>query len=531
MGSSLLGGVLPYCGRAGAGPVALAADPTLVATGGSQGSLGAFGGNLYVHLTAAIDVQWLNLTALLNASGVEYVDADPSGVLVRDAGVIAVLASDHSLAWINSHGGAADGWIPLSVVHTLLGEYGNLMALSARTGSILVAERTVSEYDPADATMVVPARAELVDGDWFRICNGEAPDQYVDAEFQLTAGHVPTAGRTVVDLTDPERASSAEVNYAIVTTLTAAAPRLVFGPSGGPPGGNTFQAITFDGQAMTGTASATTVNQNHVATPQFALSAFVGGGDPLGLLYSLATRISDAFAVAGVLSVPGATPGGAGSVHNVVDLAAPSGRSLVVRALNQPADSDGDGPAVGLRGGDAAGPGDHAGGDVEIVPGAGSGSGTDGRLVLFDQRVSREQILALLDLLGNQGALRVATVLFAYADFQGVGVANVNTKVLADVLPESAIVMGGQLHTVDPFVGPGLVTALLTGGTAPGATYDADIAKTVNGMDPISGANVGESALNYASRGLSARLTTTGCEINDLTAGSARLTVYYRIGD
>ena len=44
------------------GAVTLGADPTITAHAGAQSSFGTFGGNLYVHLTASTDTNWLNLS-------------------------------------------------------------------------------------------------------------------------------------------------------------------------------------------------------------------------------------------------------------------------------------------------------------------------------------------------------------------------------------------------------------------------------------------------------------------------------------
>jgi hypothetical protein len=146
------------------------------------------------------------------------------------------------------------------------------------------ATTAVLESIPAVAGMTMPTKALLVDGDWFRICDGQSITTYVDFEFGVTPGHVPTPGRVLVDVSAASVVSALDVwNVFIPILLANTAITLRYGPF--PSGPNTASA-GIQQTLIEGSAGNTNVNEDNVVTAFFFLFDFWGGANPLQLLGS-----------------------------------------------------------------------------------------------------------------------------------------------------------------------------------------------------------------------------------------------------
>lgn len=77
--------------------ITLDANPTTTATASGMGQLGTYGGDLYIHVTAAADTKWLNLSTLqddLSTLAALVADATALGNLADDATALGALADD-----------------------------------------------------------------------------------------------------------------------------------------------------------------------------------------------------------------------------------------------------------------------------------------------------------------------------------------------------------------------------------------------------------------------------------------------------
>jgi hypothetical protein len=316
--------------------------------------------------------------------GAEIVDATPSGVLVRAAGTIVVLR-DRLHAWLNYAGTAAD-WVDLSSLG-LLGPYSDdLLILAAARVDILLATAHVLASVKARAVVSLPANLSNPPGnnDGYDFPTG-AGTETIRIEYQVDATYVATPGAVTVD----ERGAADwqtwrdRLNAAIAAHTTAT---LVDEISGG----QVYQGVWE--WPVVGVAGNVPVVQTFplLGHASWFVLGFTGGREALDLLAPIVARL---------LALLAANPDltAARDLLLARDIVGEVGASHSLRAPNAAAGTAGD--TVALLGGNATGPGDHNGGNVQLDPGAGVGAGSDGLLYLAGTAFTAAEIAALYALL------------------------------------------------------------------------------------------------------------------------------------
>ena len=101
--------------------IALSADPTVLATAGAQGQLGTFGGNLYIHDDGpGASTNWTNLTALVLApfAPLRTLTADPTGTAtIAPAGTLGLFGGN---VYVHKTAASDTNWLKLAGVNAPL---------------------------------------------------------------------------------------------------------------------------------------------------------------------------------------------------------------------------------------------------------------------------------------------------------------------------------------------------------------------------------------------------------------------------
>jgi hypothetical protein len=243
------------------------------------------------------------------------VDDDPTVApgLVSPAGTVIVLR-DGSAAWLALGGTEYVSSVQLERARELANNATPILDLATNVGVLHSYIDNRDGYETvrgffagtaqSNCGSLIPYKAALTAGDWFRLCDGVTPTTYVDYQFQLDVTPVE-AGRVAIDVSDPAVVSGADVWLVVRAAIEAAAPNVVFGAGGnaGPgPGPTTdwFQAFSLSVLTLSGSASNSTVNEKHVATEHFQLAQFSGGREAFDILANISTTA----AVQAILNLP-----------------------------------------------------------------------------------------------------------------------------------------------------------------------------------------------------------------------------------
>jgi hypothetical protein len=155
----------------------LVSDPTAVATGSVLGMLGLFGGNVYWHITATVDTEWIllgslkdladaqsNLLALSGVTGTLMALSGASNLMVLNAGGAVSITARVTAAQFAALGAATYGTIDLGT----LGVAG-LAVVDARLTVVTPFAATgapaVSLYLGGDTLQTLPRLVRMLDAE------------------------------------------------------------------------------------------------------------------------------------------------------------------------------------------------------------------------------------------------------------------------------------------------------------------------------------------------------------------------------
>ena len=184
------------------GAVTLGADPTITAHAGAQSSFGTFGGNLFIHLTGSTDTNWLKLTGLVSGLPVLTPLVDPT--LDVFGGAVGQLATNGGNLFIHLTASTDTNWLKLT------GLTGGGLALLS-----LGADPTVT------ATAGSASQFGMFGGELFlHLANG------TNVEWFNVSSRLPPYTPTFADLTEGELSITMTMTDSTIFTVTKTAAQI-----------------------------------------------------------------------------------------------------------------------------------------------------------------------------------------------------------------------------------------------------------------------------------------------------------------